>query len=282
MADAAASGVKGIGIARLTAYLALGAACVLSLLPTVYMIDISLRNSTDSFDPVLIAPNPTLANYREVLTHGEFTGFFVNSVLVSLATVGLTLICVVCLAYAISRLKVRFGNIILLVVMSALLLPLASLLIPITVLLRNLGLTNSYFGLIGPETALGIAFGTVIVKGAMDGVPIELEEAAIIDGAGSLSVLLRIVAPLVRPALLVVAVWQFLFSWNEFFLALVIMSENSMKTLPLAPLFFEGPYMTDPGKLFAILTLIGVAPMALYAVLQRWFVSGLMAGGVKG
>jgi ABC-type glycerol-3-phosphate transport system permease component len=270
------------GPARLLAYALLVAACALSLLPTIYMIDISLRDSADSFAPVLITPHPTLANYAAVFAHGQFAGFFVNSVLISLATVLLTLICVVCLAYAISRLKVRGGNIILLVVMSALLLPLASLLIPITVLLRTIGLTNSYLGLIGPETALGIAFGTVIVKGAMDGIPAELEEAAIIDGAGSLAVLLRIVTPLVRPSLLVVAVWQFLFSWNEFFLALVIMTQNAMKTLPLAPLFFEGPYMTDPGKLFAILTLIGVVPMLFYAVLQRWFVSGLMAGGVKG
>lgn len=267
---------------RAIPYVVLIAACALSLLPTIYMVDMSLRDSADSFAPVLIAAHPTLANYAAVLAHGEFGRFFVNSLVVSLGTVALTLACVVCLAYAISRLKVRGGGAILLVVMSALLLPLASLLIPITVLLRTIGLTNSYLGLIGPDTALGIAFGTVIVKGAMDGIPAELEEAAIIDGAGSLAVLLQVVVPLVRPSLLVVAVWQFLFSWNEFFLALVIMTRNAMKTLPLAPLFFEGPYMTDPGKLFAILTLIGVVPMLLYAVLQRWFVSGLMEGGVKG
>lgn len=264
------------------AYGVLILACACSLLPTVYMVDISLRNSTESFAPVLIAAHPILANYGAVLRHGEFAGFFVNSLVIATATVLLTLLSAMCLAYAISRLKVRGGSVILIVVMSALLLPLASLLIPITVLLRTLDLTNSWGGLIGPDTALGIAFGTVILKGAMDGIPMELEEAAVVDGARSLTVLLRIVTPLVRPAMLVVAVWQFLFSWNEFFLALVIMTQNSMKTLPLAPLFFEGPYMTDPGKLFAILTLIGVAPMVLYALLQRWFVSGLMAGAVKG
>jgi raffinose/stachyose/melibiose transport system permease protein len=264
------------------AYAVLIFACACSLLPTIYMLDISLRNSADAFSPLLIAGHPTLANYAAILAHGEFLSFFINSLVISTATVLLTLICAGSLSYAISRLKVRGGTIILLVVMSALLLPLASLLIPITVLLHTIGLTNSWGGLAGPETALGIAFSTVIIKGAMDGVPAELEEAAVIDGAGSLTILLRVVAPLVRPALLVVAVWQFLFSWNEFFLALVIMTQNGMKTLPLAPLFFEGPYMTDPGKLFAILTLIGVAPMALYAVLQRWFVSGLMAGAVKG
>ena len=136
--------------------------------------------------------------------------------------------------------------------------------------------------MIGPNAALGIPFATVIVNEAMAAIPDELEEAATLDGASSLTVLWRIVVPLIRPALIVVAIWEFLFAWNEFFLALVIMTRNAMKTLPLAPLYYQGPYMTDPGKLFAILTLIAVVPMILYACLQRWFVGGLMAGGVKG
>ncbi|MGH7042227.1 MAG: carbohydrate ABC transporter permease, partial [Acetobacteraceae bacterium] len=152
----------------------------------------------------------------------------------------------------------------------------------ITVLLHTLSLTNTWFGLIGPNAALGIPFATVIINEAMAAVPDELEEAATLDGASSLDVLWRIVTPLVRPALIVVAIWEFLFSWNEFFLALVIMTDDASKTLPLAPLYYQGPYMTDPGKLFAILTLIAVVPMVLYVLAQRWFVSGLMAGGVKG
>jgi raffinose/stachyose/melibiose transport system permease protein len=264
------------------AYAVLVIASAISFVPTVYMVDISVRNSTDSFAPVLIAPHPTLVNYATVLTRGDLGHFFLNSVIVALSTVLLTLASVIGLGFAISRLRVRFGQVILLVVLSALLLPLASLLIPITVLLKHLALTNSYAGLIGPQTALGIPFGTVIVKGAMDEVPVQLEEAAVIDGARSFTVLWKIIVPLIRPSLIVVAVWQFLFSWNEFFLALVIMTENALKTLPLAPLFYEGPFMTDPGKLFAILTLIAVVPMLVYVALQRWFVGGLMAGSVKG
>ena len=102
----------------------------------------------------------TFANWVAVLSQGNLPGFFVNSAVVAAATVVLTLICVIGLSYAISRLKIRGGQVILLVVVSALLLPLASLLIPITMLLEMLGLTNNYLGLIGPETALGIPFGT--------------------------------------------------------------------------------------------------------------------------
>ena len=116
----------------------------------------------------------------------------------------------------------------------------------------------------------------------MDGIPTEREKAAVSDGAGSLTALLRVVAPLVRPAMLLVAAWQFRFPWNAFCLALVIMTQNSMKTLPLAALLFERPLMSEPGKLLASLTSIGAVPMVLYAVLQRRFVPGLMAGAVKG
>jgi raffinose/stachyose/melibiose transport system permease protein len=257
-------------------------AAAVSLVPTIYMVDISLRDATDSFSPMLIAPRVTFANWAQILSQGNLARFFFSSALVALVTVVLTLVCVIGLSYAISRLKIRGGQVLLVVVVSALLLPLASLLIPIAQLLQILGLTNSYFGLIGPETALGIPFGTVIVKAAMDEIPVTLEEAARIDGAGSFAILMRIIVPLISPSLIVVAIWQFLFSWNEFFLALVVMTQDQMKTLPLAPLFYQGPFMTDPGKLFAILTLIAIVPMIAYIVLQRWFVAGLMEGSVKG
>ncbi len=267
---------------RLAAYALLLAASVVSLVPTIYMVDISLRDSTDSFTPVLIAPHVTFANWSAVLSQGNLAGFFISSALVSLVTVALTLVCVTCLSYAISRLRMPGSQLILVAVVSALLLPLASLLVPITRLLQALDLTNTYLGLIGPETALGIPFGTVIVKAAMDEFPDALEEAARMDGAGPFTIMVRIVLPLIFPSLIVVAIWQFLFSWNEFFLALVIMTRDSLKTLPLAPLYYEGPFMTDPGRLFAVLTLIAVVPMAVYVLVQRWFVGGLMEGGVKG
>jgi raffinose/stachyose/melibiose transport system permease protein len=268
--------------ARRLALVLLLLATAASLLPSIYMVDISLRDSTESFAPVLFAPHPTLDNYAAVLGGGGLGRFFLNSIIISAGSVLLTLIAATFLSFAIARLKIRGGRVILLAVLSALLLPLASLLIPITVLLKHLALTNTYLGLIGPFAALGIPFATVILKEAMGAIPDELEEAATIDGASSFTLLARIVTPLIRPALIVVAVWQFLFSWNEFFLALVIMTQDGMKPLPLAPLYYEGPYMTGPGKLFAILTLIAIIPMLFYAVLQRWFVAGLMAGGVKG
>jgi raffinose/stachyose/melibiose transport system permease protein len=103
----------------------------------------------------------------------------------------------------------------------------------------------------------------------------------VLDGASAFRTLWSVILPTAVPSLLVVGVWQFLYSWNEFFLSLVVMTNQSMKTVPLLPLVFQGPYMTDPGALFAILTVVSVVPMVVYACVQKWFVRGLMEGGVK-
>ncbi|MHB1627634.1 MAG: carbohydrate ABC transporter permease [Bacilli bacterium] len=267
---------------RAMAYVLLGAVTLVSLLPTIYMLDLSLRNSVESFAPVLFAPDPSLQNYGTVLASAGLMRYFVNSLAVATVTVLLTLLSCLLAGFAISRLRVRGGNVVFYIINTALMVPLASLLIPLTVSLKQADLLNNYWGLIGPYTALGIPFGLLVIKGALDGFPGELEEAAVIDGASPIAVLLRIIVPVIRPSLLVVAIWQFLFSWNEFFLALVVMTKNSMKTMPLLPLYYEGSYMTNPGDLFAILTLVSIVPMIVYIVVQRWFVSGLMEGSVKG
>ena len=267
---------------KLIAYVILIAATVLSVLPTIYMIDLSFRNPVDSFSPVLITANPTLQNYQTIFANPGFIQYFINSVIVSVSTVILTLLFVILATFGLSRLKIRGRNIVFYAIISGLMIPLASLIVPLTVVLKSGGLLNNYFGLIGPFTALGTPFGLLVMKGAMDNFPRELEEAAVVEGAGRLRVLWRIIVPTTIPSLLVVAIWQFLYSWNEFFLSLVVMTNPGMKTVPLLPLQFEGPYMTDPGALFAVLTVISIVPMLVYIVLQKWFVGGLMAGGIKG
>lgn len=274
--------MRKVGGQRIVAYLILIVATVLSVLPTIYMIDLSFRNPVDSFSPVLFSPNPTMQNYQTIFANPGFVQYFVNSLVVSVLTVMLTLFFVILATFGLSRLKIRGRNIIFYVIISGLMIPLASLIVPLTVVLKSGELLNNYFGLIGPFTAIGTPFGLLVMKGAMDNFPRELEEAAVVEGASRLRVLWKIIVPTTIPSLLVVAIWQFLYSWNEFFLSLVVMTDPAMKTVPLLPLQFEGPYMTNPGALFAVLTVISLVPMLVYIVLQKWFVGGLMAGGIKG
>lgn len=268
---------------RALAHAVLVIACVVSLVPTVYMIDLSFRNAATEFAPSLITlSGATVKNYTTVLSNQDLPGFFVNSTIVALSTVAATLIVGIFASFAMSRLKIAGGRVLFMVLASALFIPLASILVPIVLLLKSVGGLNTYWGLIGPYTALGVGFAVVIIKGAMDSFPAELEEAAQLDGAGWFTVLWRVIVPMVSSVLLVVAVWQFLFSWNEFYLALVIMSELKMETLPLAPLYYEGPFLADPGDLFAVLSLVSVVPMLVYIAMQHWFVRALEGGALKG
>lgn len=269
-------------LGRGSAYLAVSIVTFFSLLPTIYMVDLSLRDPTTSFAPVLIANTPILDNYQLVLQSPDMYRYFLNSTVISLGSVALTVVVVLLAAFGLSRLRIRGGTVVFYVLISGLMIPLASLIVPLTVELKDMGLLNTYWGLIFPFTAIGTPFGLLVVKGAMDNFPRELEDAAVIDGATAWQVLWRVIVPVIRPSILVVAIWQFLYSWNEFFLSLVVMTDASMKTVPLLPLQFEGPFMTDPGALFAVLTLVSVVPMLVYAILQRWFVGGLMAGSIKG
>lgn len=267
--------------ARLGAYVVIGLLVILSALPTIYMVDLSLRNAVQSFEPSLISGNPTLANYVTVLSDGSFLNYFKNSLIVSVLSVLLTLAVVVLASFGLSRMKIRGRNLVFYVLIAGMMIPLASLIVPLTVSLKNMDLLNNYFGLIGPFAAIGTPFGLLVLKGTMDSFPTSLEEASVLDGASAFRTLWSVILPTAVPSLLVVGVWQFLYSWNEFFLSLVVMTNQSMKTVPLLPLVFQGPYMTDPGALFAILTVVSVVPMVVYACVQKWFVRGLMEGGVK-
>lgn len=272
-----------VGIrSTVTAYVILIFCSLISFVPTIYMADLSFRNPVDSFSPVLISAHPTFSNYRTVFSNPGFFRYFENSLIVSLATVFLTLLFVVLAAFGLTRLHIYGENLIFYAVISGLMVPLASLIVPLTVLLKTGDLLNNYLGLIGPFTAIGTPFGLLVLKGSMDNFPKDIEEAAVVEGASRTRVLWQIIVPTVVPSLLVIAIWQFLYSWNEFFLSLVVMTDSHMKTVPLLPLQFEGPYMTDPGALFAILTVISLIPMLVYVLLQRWFVGGLMEGSVKG
>jgi raffinose/stachyose/melibiose transport system permease protein len=160
--------------------------------------------------------------------------------------------------------------------------PVASLVLPLAILLKNFGWVNTYLGLIMPYAALGVPFAVVVLKAFMEDLPEELFESARVDGCNAWQAYWHVTLPLIRPALVFVAIWQFIVTWNEFFLALVILTKNELKTLTIVPMQYSGLYMANPGALFAVLTLIALPLIILYVIVQRAFVRGLLAGAVKG
>jgi raffinose/stachyose/melibiose transport system permease protein len=263
-------------------YVILFALAAVWIIPLVYMVSMSFRDTEQAFDPNLFAGPLTWKNYELVIKQNPLPRYFFNSLVVTIVSVLIVTLGASMAAFGLTRPGVRGKSLIYNLLLSSLMVPITALVIPLAQINSRLEWQNTYWGLIFPYAALGIPFGLVVIKGFMDNFPKELEEAATMDGCGSLRFFLAIVLPVLRPGLVVVVIWQFLTSWNEFFLALIVMTDKTMKTLPLVPMQYQGFYFSQPGALFAILVLLTVPTIVFYVLVQRNFIRGLLSGAVKG
>jgi len=263
-------------------HLVLFAVLGLWMVPQAYMLSIGLRTPEQAFDPVLFAWPVTFDNFVTVIRDNPLGGIFLNSLIVTVATVAIVVVAASLFAFACAILKLKGSMVLYATLLVTLMVPLASLVLPLAILLQKFGWVNTYWGLIFPYSALGVPFAMVVLKAFMEDSPAELFEAARVDGCNSWQSYWHVALPLVRPALVFVAIWQFIVTWNEFFLALIVLTKSEMKTLTIVPMQYSGLYMANPGALFAILTLIALPLILLYVVVQRAFVRGLLAGAVKG
>lgn len=269
---------KGVGI--LAGVVMVGLALIW-LVPGVYALFLTLTNQVGVAGGAAVWQF-TWDNLVTALSTGGLGQYFVNSVIIAFSTVVLVTVCASLCAYAISRLSFRGRILLYTSLLLTLMLPATALAIPFFVINKTLHLFNNYLGLILPYSALGIPFALVILKNFFDTFPRELEEAAIVDGAGVLRIFLTIVLPNTLSSLTVVVIWTFLNAWNEFFLALLFMTDESMKTISLAPLSYEGVYQTTEGPLMAVLVLISIPTLVLYLALQRQLEKGVQGGALKG
>lgn len=265
-----------------TVHICLGLVLLLWMLPEAYMVSIALRSADQVFDPTLLAWPLTLDNFVTVIRDNPLPGFFLNSLIVTALTVMLVLAASSLFAFAAAVLRLPGTTVLYVLLLVTLMVPLASLILPLAILLKTFGWVNRYVGLILPYVALGTPFAVVILKAFMEDAPRELFDAARVDGCNAWQTFVHITLPLVRPALVFVAIWQFIVTWNEFLLALIVMTRDEMKTVTIVPMQYSGLYMANPGALFAILTIIATPLIVLYVLVQRAFVRGLMAGAVKG
>ncbi len=270
------------GVNSLAIHLGLGLVLLLWMVPEAYMVSIAMRSPETVFDPTLFTWPLTFDNFITVMRDNPLPAFFLNSLIVTIATVLLVLVVSTLFAFAVAILRLPGTTVLYAVLLTTLMVPLASLVLPLAILLKTFGWVNRYVGLILPYVALGAPFAIVILKAFMEDAPKELFEAARVDGCSAWQTFIHVTLPLVRPALVFVAIWQFIVTWNEFILALIVMTQNEMKTVTIIPMQYSGMYMANPGALFAILTIIALPLVALYILVQRAFVRGLMAGAVKG
>ena len=263
------------------------AICTVMLLPLALSFFASVKPTAEAAasPPTYYPHGLSLDSYQRLWTYQEgLPTYLANSLGTALLTIALTLLLTVPAAYALARFPIPGKEVIFVVLLLALIVPYQALLTPMFLMFAKMGLTNSLLGLAVLHTAIQLPFSLYILRNSFSAVPRELEEAAIMDGASSWQALRRVFVPSTVPAIVTVALFAFIMSWNEFLGALVMMSKSSSFTLPLilaAARTETSLGGTDWGMLQAGIAISIIPCVLVYLLLQRYYVSGLMSGAVK-
>ena len=255
---------------------------IVSLFPAVYMVLVSLMTSQQMFGAQLFPWPPNWANFVDAWVSARIGVLYWNSIYISSTSVLLTLVVCAPAGYGLARVKFLGRGLLFNFLLLGLTLPVSTSLLPLFFNLKTFGLLNTPLALIGPYTGFGISFGVFILKGFFETLPMEMEEAARVDGANEFRIFAQVMLPLTRPALATVSIFLFLTNWNEFIFALTFITEPLMRTLPtgiysLAGQEFYGNYPT----LAAALVIFSVPVVVLYFLFQSQFIEVLTAGAVK-
>lgn len=265
-------------------YAVLVAGALLTLTPFLMMVSTSFKPQTFVLEvpPRLLPHDPTVANYSEAWSSNGFAQYFLNSVVVALVTVLGVLLLGSMMAYAFARFEFPGKRVLFYGLIGTLMVPGMMLIIPQYLVARDLHLLDSRIGLVLFYIAGQLAFTTFLLRGFMAGIPRELDEAMLIDGATPRSIFWHLMLPLSRPALATAGIFSFLGAWDEFPWAVTIIDSPEKRTLPIAIALFQGEHGTSWGLVFAA-SVIAVTPvLAVFVIFQRHFVSGLQAGAMKG
>ena len=272
--------IAGMG----TRYAMLIIAAVVLVLPFVYMVSTSLksRSLVLEFPPKLIPDHPTTANYTDAWGSQNFGRYFLNSTLVAIATTALTVLLAAMMAYGFARFDFPGRRALFAAVVVGLTLPTMALIIPQFLLARDLRMLDKLYGLVPFYVGTQLAFSTFLLRAFFERLPVELDEAMTIDGAGAWRRFWSLAVPLSRPALATCAIFTFLGSWDEFIWALTVINNVANRTLPIGIALFRGQHSTSWGLIFAASIIAIVPVIAVYLTFQRHIVSGLTNGALRG
>lgn len=253
------------------------------LLPVFFLFNSALRETNDfARNPLVLARKPYWNNFSQVWADGSFAIYLKNSLIVTGGSLVLILICAIGAGFVLGRYNFRGQNLIIGFVLTGMLIPAKLAILPLFIQLKWMHLLNSHFGLILVYTAGALPAAIFIMSGFFRALPADLDNAARIDGASEGQLLRRVLVPLVKPGLAIVAIYSAIPIWNDFFLPLVFLQDPSKKTIMQGLTAFFGEYQSQWGALFAGLTLAALPLIVLYLLLSEQFIKGLTAGAVKG
>ncbi len=264
-----------------------GILCVWALIqmfPIYWMLTFSLKGNNEIFGENIIGlPKEWLwSNYEKAMTVGNMGKYFFNSIIVTGLTILLTSIIALMATYAITRLVWKGRKVVNNIFMLGLTVPIHAAILPVFIILRNLKMANSYQALIVPYAAFALAMAILISSSFMNGIPVELEEAACIDGSSIYGIFFRIILPLMKPALSTIAIFTFLQAWNELMFAVIFISDSKYRTLSVGIQTLSGSYTTEWGPIGAALVIATFPTLIVYCFMSQKIQESLVLGAVKG
>ena len=274
--------LRRLSFARIVVIGALALLALLFFIPLVWMVLSSFKTNSEIFTtPFSLPTQVDFTQWAVAWDVGNISRYALNSVIVTTVSVLAILGLSSAAAFAFSRYRFRGAGLMLGLLSLGLILPLQSYFIAQSTMFTRLELTDTYWALIIPYTAMGLPLATYLLKVYLDALPEELFEAARIDGAGDFRIYTVLALPLLKPGLATVAVFSALSCWNEFLLALLYIQDDSLKTIPTGLLAFSSRYVTDYSLLFSALSIITLPMIAVYIVFNRQITEGITAGSLK-
>jgi len=255
---------------------------LITVIPFGLLLLTSIKSRTDVLKGAFALPAyPHFENYVAAWTDGRFGTYFVNSVIVVVPVVGVSIVLGIITGFAFAYLSFPFKKSIFVILTFGMMVPTEAFIIPLYYEMLYLNLINTYWVLILTQIALSLPFATIFMASAMRQLPAEVLEAAVLDGATRPQVLLRVIVPLLAPAVSTLALFLFIWTWNEFLLPLILVNDDALRTLPIGALFFQGKYTINTPVLTAGAVIV-IAPIVLvYLIFQRKFIEGLTSGATK-
>ncbi|MGZ9719016.1 carbohydrate ABC transporter permease [Rhizobium miluonense] len=267
---------------KLAGYAVLVVASLFAIVPIIGVIIMALQPADGSAASLSLLDAHHIENFSQVWEAANFGASMRTSAILTGTTVILTVMLSVPAGYALALIQFRGAGIVFYLFLLGLLIPLEGMIVPLYFDLHSLGLANSYWAVILPNTALSLAFGIFWMRAAFLNCERTLVEAARMDGAGTLMILRRVLFPLVRPMVLTLAVLIFAWTWNDFLMPLVMLSGSDLQTAPMSLTYFQGQHMTNYAYLASAAIITALPVVVIYLLAQRAFVRGIMSGALKG
>lgn len=263
--------------------------CILSLAPFLWLTSTAFKGASENifqYPPILIPQEPTWFNFKEVMRLVPIVGYVINSFIVAFFTVVLNLILSALAAYPLARMEFRGKKIAFFAILSTIMVPFQAIMLPIYIITLKMGMVDtngSFMGFLGLILPFGVnAFGIFLLRQAFLAIPRELEESAVIDGCNILQIWWKILLPLIKPQLAVLAIFTFIGSWGEFLWPSIVLTNEALFTLPVGINNLSGTFSANY-RLIAAGSIVSIIPILIFFIsMQKYFISGQNEGAVKG